>query len=253
LGSIDGERARDFQSFISFSWWIYASGSTRVTTVSLQELRAYVNKSLLNSTSTGRYQIHELLRQYGTEKLTQNYTAFKAACDSHSAFYCAFLQDRESELKTEQRLIILGQLKTELDNIRTAWNWAINQGQMDQLEQAMESLATLYQWMGRYRDGEESFRTLATKVAPSNTENGQRLLAKALIWQARFNRDLGYTNLAIQLSRQSLDILNSPKLSSYDTRLERATALFVWVLPLFATIMVMRETCGRKVISYTKR
>jgi predicted ATPase/DNA-binding CsgD family transcriptional regulator len=210
---------------------VFRGGFTRqaaqvVTTVSLQELRAYVNKSLLNSTSAGRYQIHELLRQYGTEKLTQNYAAFKAACDSHSAFYCAYLQDRESELKTEQRLIILAQLKTELDNIHTAWNWAIHQGQMDRLEQAMESLANLYQWMGRYRDGEESFRTLATKVASSNTENGGRLLAKALIWQARFNRDLGYTNLAIQLSRQSLDILNSPKLSSHDTRLERAAALF---------------------------
>jgi predicted ATPase/DNA-binding CsgD family transcriptional regulator len=210
---------------------VFHGGFTRqaaqvVTTVSLLELRACVNKSLLNRTSAGRYQIHELLRQYAIEKLTQNYAAFMAACDSHSAFYCAFLQSRESELKNEQRLIVLAELKTELDNIRTAWNWAITQGQMDRLEQAMESLATLYQWMGRYRDGEESFRALATKMASSNTENGQRLFAKALIWQASFNRDLGHTNLALQLSRQSLDILNALDLSNHDTRLERAAALF---------------------------
>jgi predicted ATPase/DNA-binding CsgD family transcriptional regulator len=210
---------------------VFHGGFTRqaaqvVTKVSLLELRAYVNKSMITRASENRYQIHELLRQYATEKLTQNYTAYQAACDSHSAFYCAFLQTRESELKTEQRLIILAELKTELDNIRTAWNWAITQGQMDRLEQAMESLATLYQWMGRYRDGEESFRTLAIKMASSNSENGQRCLAKALIWQASFNRELGHTDLAMQLSRQSLDLLNSPKLSNHDTRFERAAALY---------------------------
>jgi tetratricopeptide (TPR) repeat protein len=128
-------------------------------------------------------------------------------------------------LKTDQRLTVLALLKPELDNIRSAWNWAITQGEMDRMEHAMASLAVLYQWMGRYQDGEESFRTLAIKIAASNTENGQFLLAKTLMRQASFNRDLGHTNLAMQLSQQSLNILNSPKLSSLDTRLERADTL----------------------------
>ena len=47
-----------------------------------------------------------------------------------------------------------------------------------------------------------------------------------MIWQASFNADLGQSDLAEGLSQQSLALLDSPHLSNYDTRLERAAALY---------------------------
>jgi hypothetical protein len=68
---------------------------------------ALVNKCLLQHTPAGRYEVHELLRQYAAEKLTgqtptaQTSKVFKTfevsdVRDRHSAYYTTFLQQREA-------------------------------------------------------------------------------------------------------------------------------------------------------------
>ncbi|HSR29272.1 MAG TPA: protein kinase, partial [Anaerolineae bacterium] len=84
------ERQRSIQAVFDYSWnllgereravfaglSVFRGGFLReaaqaVTGATLRELKALVDKSLLHRTPTGRYEIHELLRQYGLEKLVQ--------------------------------------------------------------------------------------------------------------------------------------------------------------------------------------
>jgi predicted ATPase/DNA-binding SARP family transcriptional activator len=221
------ERERQlFQGLSVFHGGFTYQAAQAVTKISLQDLRTFVNKSLLSRTPEGRYQIHDLLRQYATKILQLSPATYEVASNAHCAFYCALLHAQESKLKTAHRTATLAVLWTELQNLRAAWNWAILHVQTDQLNQAMESLAALYQWRGRYREGEEAFRMLAEKMASLESEEGDRLLANALIWQANFNRDLGRTDFAIQLSEQSLALLESPIFYGLDTRVPRAAALY---------------------------
>jgi tetratricopeptide (TPR) repeat protein len=90
----------------------------------------------------------------------------------------------------------------------------------------LESLATFYQWRGRYQEGEEAIRLAVEKIAGSEDREGLQLLVKLLNWRATFNLELGRTDLAKQLSRQSLDLLDGPLPSSQEMRLERAAALY---------------------------
>ena len=58
--------------------------------VSLRTLARLVNKSLLGyDRSRDRYELHELLRQYGAEKLADETDVLR---DRHSATYCAALE-----------------------------------------------------------------------------------------------------------------------------------------------------------------
>ena len=215
-----------FQALSVFRDGFTRQAAKQVTQSSIQTLRSFVNKSLLSRTLTGRYEIHELLRQYAAEKLDQNPAALKAARDEHSAFYCTFLHQWEIELKSARRLIALMEIGTERENARAAWNWAVAHNQTECLGQALESLGNFYEWRGRYQQGEQALRMAAEKIAAPETAEQQRLLVKALTWQANFNRELGRTELATQLSRQSLDLLDSPLFSGQETRLERAAALY---------------------------
>jgi len=215
-----------FQALSVFRGGFTRQAAQEVTKTLIQELRSFVNKSLLSRTSTGRYEIHELLRQYAAEKLDQKPAAYEAARDEHSAFYCTFLHQWESVLKSARRLTALVEIRTERENARAAWNWAVAHGQTERLEQALESLGNFYEWRGRYQEGEEALRMAATKIAAPETAEQQRLLVRVLIWQANFNRELGRTELAMQLSRQSLDLLDSPLLFDQETRLERAATLY---------------------------
>ncbi|MFQ5854241.1 MAG: BTAD domain-containing putative transcriptional regulator [Anaerolineae bacterium] len=215
-----------FQALSVFRGGFTHQAAQEVTQISLQALRSFVNKSLLNHTATDRYQIHELLRQYAADELNQTPAAYESARDAHCAYYSAFLHRWASDLKTARRLTALEAIRTERDNARAAWNWAIAQGQWDRLEQAMEGLAAFYQWQGRYQEGEEALRLLDEQLVVSNSGEEQHLRARALIWQANFNRDLGRTRQATHLLQQSLDLLASPDLSGRDTRIERADALY---------------------------
>ncbi|MCP4589222.1 MAG: hypothetical protein GY842_00620, partial [bacterium] len=69
---------------------VFRGGCTReaaqeITGASLRELMALVRKSLLHRASGGRYEMHELLRQYSAERLDQSPTESEAVRDRHSA------------------------------------------------------------------------------------------------------------------------------------------------------------------------
>ncbi len=62
----------------------------QVANASLDMLAGLVNKSLLRKTASGRFEIHELLRQYGAEYLQQR-GEDEAARDAHSTYFIDFL------------------------------------------------------------------------------------------------------------------------------------------------------------------
>jgi tetratricopeptide (TPR) repeat protein len=208
-----------------------------VARASLPELRSLINKSFLQRTPTGRYEIHELLRQFGAERLAEQRPVALAPArpeeslavwnvrNRHSAYYCAFLQEREERLKGAGQQLALHELEVEAENIRLAWQWAIETEQIEPLDQAAESLGLFYLWRGRYSEGETAFRLAAAKLDLRESGNKSRVLAKLLTWQAVFIRIQGNLELAGQLLQQSLTLLNDPNLVNSATQAEKAAIL----------------------------
>ena len=88
---------------------------------------ALTNKSFLQNVGAGRYELHELLRQYGSEKLKQTPGANEATHDRHCAYYVAALQAWGGQLRGSRQQIALKELDEEIENARAAWNWAVAQ------------------------------------------------------------------------------------------------------------------------------
>lgn len=210
---------------------IFRGGFTRVagqavTGATLRDLQALVSKSLLMLSPERRYDVHELLRQFAAEKLNQTPSFYETARDAHCDYYCAFLHKRENDLKTSRKAKSLEEIRAEQENVRAAWKWAAEQGHTRRLEEGLESLATFYQWHGRYQEGEEALQLASKKIDGSDDKTELHLLIRVLIWRASFNLELGRTEIAKQLSKQSLDLSDNPSLSSQEMLLERAAALY---------------------------
>ena len=62
----------------------------KVARATLPILGALVDKSLLRQTPSGRYNVHELLRQYAAEKLDQTPALKKKSLSRHSSYYADF-------------------------------------------------------------------------------------------------------------------------------------------------------------------
>lgn len=117
----------------------YVAGATR------QILSALADKSLLCLDTNGRYNIHELLRQYGEEHLNASPHMCEQTLDLHRVYYM------ESLAECGKMIVFLGQQKealqrmeTELENMRWAWQRAAQQGQFDEMTCAVEGLWGFY-------------------------------------------------------------------------------------------------------------
>ena len=94
-----------------------------VAGASLPLLMALISKSLVHREESGRYGLHEVIRQYALAHLSDDAQG-EAMRDRHSDFYLSLLRDRESDLKGAAQRVALNELKREIDNVRGAWGWA---------------------------------------------------------------------------------------------------------------------------------
>jgi predicted ATPase/DNA-binding SARP family transcriptional activator len=149
----------------------HVAGASRATLVSL------VDKSLLRAAANERYQMHELLKQFAAEKLSESPVEQSDTRARHSTYYLTFLSGREQALNGRDQQKALVEISEELENVRAGWNWAVEQGNLDALAQALESLYEFYQVRSRYQEGAELFaHTVQSLQAMPLMANTQFLL-----------------------------------------------------------------------------
>lgn len=150
-----------FQQLTIFRGGFGREAAQQVTGASLRTLMALVNKSLLRPDLKGRYHIHGLLRQYGAERLAQDPVTEKRIKDCHCGYFATFLQQKELDLRGQKQGQALAEIEIELDNVRAAWQWAVTQGKLEEIDQAMESLCEYHRIRGRIDEGWKFFGSAA--------------------------------------------------------------------------------------------
>ena len=84
-----------------------------------------LDHSLLRSTGAGRFEQHELLRQYAAGKLASEPVREAAARERHAAHYLALLAEHGAALNTPRSKEALAALLRNLANVREAWRWVV--------------------------------------------------------------------------------------------------------------------------------
>ncbi len=82
-------------------------------------LASLVDQSLIHLNKNGRYDIHELLRQYAAEKLALTGEVDSVA-QSHLDYFVKFADQAESYLFSSQQILWFDRLEVEFDNLRAA-------------------------------------------------------------------------------------------------------------------------------------
>jgi predicted ATPase/DNA-binding SARP family transcriptional activator len=209
-----------------------------VTDASLEQLASLVDKSLLQVTPAGRYHIHELIRQYAAQKLRQTPGDYEQARSLHCLIYLDFLRGQEAHLKGVNLKGAKAAITAELDNVRAAWRWAVERGQLLELKSAMEGLWFFYEAKGWILEGDDDFgqavaslrRTCAGLTTPelaAARADSCPVLGLALVYEGWFQSRLGRFEEAKPLFQESLSILRS---AGDRARRERACALFFFGL-----------------------
>jgi len=209
---------------------VFRGGFTReaaqlVTGATLRDLRDLVDKSLLQRDPTGRYSIHELLQQYGAEKLRKVPSEGVTTKDQHCSFYANFLQKREAHSIGRGQKQALSEISTEIENIRIAWDWAVIQSKAEEMDLSLGSLAEFYRIRALFQEGAERFAKAAHSLEDLQQQVGDRgskmVLGKVLLQQGCFCYFLGLAEQASESIQRSLAIFRD-----LSARKETAYALY---------------------------
>lgn len=187
----------------------------RVAGATLPVLLALVDKSLLRRTDahTGRYDLHELVRQYAATHLQQLAIEEDETRERHCDFFTRLLQQASTHLKSAEQGAALTELSTEVDNLRLAWAWAVRQRDTARLQQAAFGLFLFYLCRNWVQEGAELFQQAAevfqTIVDSQSTPSvdGLATLGRLLAYQGWCRIWSGQVPLVREMATQNLALL----------------------------------------------
>jgi tetratricopeptide (TPR) repeat protein len=182
----------------------------------------------------GRYEMHELLRQYAAEKLERQPEMGQAVRDRHSAFYSAALSQWGIDLQGARQRVAEAEIEADLDNVRAAWAWAAQRGQAESLGRAIDGFCLFCIRQRRYQEAATACeravdaleRTSTGDLASSAPGAVERLKARALAWQGHFCEQMGDIEAAARLNERSRALLQGLDPEAIHYRQEWALALF---------------------------
>ena len=197
-----------------------AEAALQITKSSIRLLGELVSKSLLiHEPHLRRYELHELLRQYAEEKLATNPQTHTATKQSHAAYYAAVMQRSWIDLRNANQLVVLADMEREIENIRTAWQYSLAQGDSAEVLKFLDSFWVLHDIRGWYHGGIKLFEEAAGQIYPSADNHMSRLVrGKALGFLGLYSGVIGDPEGGLALSQKALAIiepLNQPEALGY--------------------------------------
>lgn len=194
----------------------------QIAGASLSLLAALVTKSLVRRTAAGRYDLHELVRQYASRRLSENATDEAAARAQHSRYYLALLQKSDADLFGHAQGQAVAALNADIENVRQAWQWAARH-HIEALVPATRPLYWYYDLRNLSREGAALFES-AIASAPTIAGDAARELAAGQ-WRA-FQAMFAYRENRLADAEQFL-AASFALLEKHGTRPELVDALWI--------------------------
>jgi predicted ATPase/DNA-binding CsgD family transcriptional regulator len=160
------EERETFMKLSVFRGGFTRSSAQTITATSLRSLHRLVDKALLSQTDDDRYEIHELLRQYGGLKL-EGTDQMDAVHHAHSIYYLDFLSKREADIKGRRQISAIEEIEADFENVRVAWDWANRQQHFTEIDEASESLMWFCEIRARFIEGQNLFQQALAQLPDS--------------------------------------------------------------------------------------
>jgi predicted ATPase/DNA-binding CsgD family transcriptional regulator len=155
-----------------------ADAAEHIVGTSLYILSALAEKSLVRSSPSGRYDLHELLRQFAEEKLREA-DELAATRDCHLDYFVTWAEEANLRLRGVEQMTWYQRIEIEHDNLREALRWGINGQKAETGLRLAEALWWFWFRRGYWREGFEWL-----KVGIERTEGDTSTRAYAMSYAA---------------------------------------------------------------------
>lgn len=218
-----------------------ADAAAHIANTSLRTLSALTEKSLVRASPSGRYDLHELLRQFAEEKLREA-DEFTYTRDRHLDYFVTWAEEANQRLRGVEQMTWYQRIETEHDNLRAALRWGTS-GQ--RAETGLRLADALWWFWFRHGYWGEGFEWL--KVGIERTEGDTSTRAYAMSYAATLLAQLRHRamirsyldeglRIGQKLGLQDLVAMSYVSLSFTEADYEKATELFEQALSLLRQV-----------------
>jgi predicted ATPase/DNA-binding XRE family transcriptional regulator len=186
----------------------------QVAGATMHSMADLLDRSLVQRRNQGRLGLHELVRHYAAEQLACDPKVERATRERHSTYYAALLGKIKDQTTRGYKDTWLEDIEAEMDNIRSAWAWATENGRPIILLPAAEILSIFYDVRGRLWEGRamlESVQRSLEQPPEERTPEHDRDLLMAIVLdrQGLFASRLGKPDEARGLTERALTLFDS--------------------------------------------
>jgi len=192
---------------------VFRGGFTReagqhVAGASLRTLAALVNKSLLHRTPEGRYEVHEMLRQFAEEHLDDLPEGIDAVRERWANYFVELIAGVDYRSKIKGLKAALDEAEIELANLHAVWRNLISRRKVAMLGQCIGGYSTFHDLRGHHVEMLDLLISAVESLAPPAPQE-LPILAELLQKQGYFSISRGSPEKARVYIEQALEIFRS--------------------------------------------
>ena len=156
----------------------------------LDVLSSLVDKSLVRIVSddqSRRFAMLLMIREYAAERLADSPESEEAVRHAHARHYSRFVADLQNQLRGPESHATIELLAVEIGNLRTAWRYWVDRGDLEQLFGLLDGLWSLHESKGWYHAAIELITDLLglIEMAPNRSDlTGEELALRTSLARA---------------------------------------------------------------------
>jgi predicted ATPase/DNA-binding CsgD family transcriptional regulator len=230
---LEENQKQAFRRLAIFQGGFTREGASIVAGVDLRTLQALVAKSLLRAQpNLGRYEMHDLLRQFALEKLISSGEVDDLSL-AHAAYFADFMAERWPQMKGPGQQRALNEIERDLENAREAWDTCIARRDWKTLRGFLHSFWVIHDIRGWYPAGLRLFERATEVLREDPSVDAKAALGWLLSAQGLFCIADGYSSRkGYQLAREGVALLN---------QLESDQEMVIPLISLFITATRVNE------------
>ncbi|MEX2542165.1 MAG: hypothetical protein WD314_10150 [Trueperaceae bacterium] len=223
-----GPRHRSLHAALDVSWNLLAAPEKRalarlsvfeggfsrnaasaVAGVEANVLAVLIDASLLRLLPSGRYAWHPFIRHHVSLKLAER-PQEEAVRKRHARYYLELVGSHDHDILGATAMGTALWIEEEFANLRSAWAWAVEQGDFDRMCRSAWPLVHFAEMRGRFGDVATFFeQAAAAHSTRALDEPGRRALGNILGCNTFLSFRLGRYEAALESGEASLDLLGT--------------------------------------------
>jgi predicted ATPase/tRNA A-37 threonylcarbamoyl transferase component Bud32/tetratricopeptide (TPR) repeat protein len=171
-----------------------------------RQLKSLVEKSLITwDPASGRYDVHELLRQFGESELSATSDRYTDTMSRLVEHVVEFLGRERGVLEGPLQRRGVESVEAEVGNVRAAWRWMLKHRQIEQVDAVMWALLLFHYRRGSRGEVDAAFASVIETFSPFEAwgATGQRVGALALAFRGILAEEQGHMTAAVEALEQA--------------------------------------------------